>query len=238
LFDSRVAATAQLADTPLFSRLQHYFGVSPRSQAEEFDSDPWRSCGGLDKVRLDRSVGTVATSQLYFSRMPVSVAFTNVFTGSGQNWWSNVKLAEAYARLATNRPVNARFCEDPPPSDNLFQDTERHGEIVAILSQQRSVSWVNTPDINRWERLSNGQNTAISKTGTTLRADKNNSTAVFALVAGRVASRRVADGRPASISNGIAIAAHIDDIGMSTRATQLVNSVFHLLEPRFEEVHP
>jgi hypothetical protein len=236
---SGISSTGQLGDAPLFARLQHYFGVSPRSQSDAFDSDPWLSCAALQEAKPTAPVGTVAKSQLYFSRFPVGVPFTNVFTGSGQNWWSNVKLAEAYARIASNRRIQASFCDPPAAAAPLFQDTERQGEVVGILSRQRTATWmvspsISTPNINRWEHDEAAGRTAISKTGTTLRQENNNNTGVFAVVAGSIASRDVTNHLPVGVRGGVAIAAHVDDIGASRDVAQLVDHLFRWITPRFE----
>jgi cell division protein FtsI/penicillin-binding protein 2 len=47
--------------------------------------------------------------------------YTSMLLGSGTNYWSNLKLAEAYARLGTGRKVQARLAVDPK-KDVSFAD--------------------------------------------------------------------------------------------------------------------
>jgi hypothetical protein len=50
--------------------------------------------------------------------------YTSMLLGSGTNYWSNLKLAEAYARLGTGRKVQARLTVDPKKETTL-EDFEK-----------------------------------------------------------------------------------------------------------------
>lgn len=45
--------------------------------------------------------------------------YTSMLLGSGTNYWSNLKLAEAYARLGTGRKIQARLTVDPKKETKL-----------------------------------------------------------------------------------------------------------------------
>jgi cell division protein FtsI/penicillin-binding protein 2 len=45
--------------------------------------------------------------------------YTSMLLGSGTNYWSNLKLAEAYARLGTGRKIQARLTVDPSKETKL-----------------------------------------------------------------------------------------------------------------------
>jgi hypothetical protein len=234
VWDGHIANTPTFADSPPFVRLQHYFGVSPRSRTDDYDSSPWTGCPGGQRQGTGQVIGTVTQPQLYLSRFPVGVFFTNFFTGSGPNWWSNLKLAEAYTRLAMNHPISATFCAQTPPVEPLFQNRVRQAELVKILSRQRTASWVHTPVINAWEREAAHDRAALSKTGTSLRHDNHKSTGIFAILFGNATSHDVSDHLPTALRHGLVIVAHVDDVGGSALVTELVDSVFHILRERFE----
>lgn len=50
--------------------------------------------------------------------------YTSLLLGSGTNYWSNLKLAEAYARLGTGRKIQARLTVDPGKETKLDDFTE------------------------------------------------------------------------------------------------------------------
>jgi len=228
--NGHLSTTPQFPDAPIFSRLRSYYGVSSRTRPDPYDADPWMGCGGLErkKEEADPHVGRLAVTQLDLTAYPVETAFSNLFTGAGRNWWSNLKLAEAYSRLSTNRTVKANFCGSSSPSDNrlLFQDLHRQGELIKILSLQRQASWVKTPHINSWQEDPEEQRVTLSKTGTTLRTERSESTGIFALFLGEVADRDPADGLPIKIGKGLVVVAHVDDVGLSTEVTKLVDFLF------------
>src|SRR6185436_5565403 len=134
-----------------------------------------------------------------------------------------------YSRLSTNRPVRVNFCGNAsPPRRALFKDSRRQGELVKILSRQRQeANWVKTPQIDLWQKEgSNDQRLTLSKTGTTLRTERSESTGVFALFLGNVADRDPLDGLPIKIGKGLVVVAHVDDVGGSSVVTDLVDALF------------
>jgi hypothetical protein len=234
MLNDHVVTTSNFGEAPIFSRLQEYFGVSPRTRLDDFDSQPWLACDGLATLRPTdlKEIGTVVSPQLQLSRFPVGAPFTNLFTGASHNWWTDLKLAEAYARIATNRPVNASFCSPSAPSGTVFANRARQGELIKILSRQRTAPWVETPQIDRWETSGSGTRTAISKTGTSLRQEGYRDTATFAVVAGAVGARDTTDNMPIRLDRGVVVVAHVDEVGISTNVTHLVDSVFPTLRRR------
>ncbi len=236
IINGRLSTSPQFPDAPIFARLQSYFGVSSRSRPSQYDADPWVGCGALEKVGPLTPVGRLAVSQLDLTSYPVETSFTNLFTGSGRNWWSNLKLAEAYSRLSTNRAVRMNFCGPPGPSGraDLFRDSHRQAELIKILSLQRqSADWVrkNTPQINSWQQEGDRRVT-LSKTGTSLRSENSESTGVFALFLGEIADRDPRDNLPIKIGKGLVVVAHVDDVGGSPEVVKLVDSLLPALRER------
>jgi hypothetical protein len=248
------ANSTRLADQPVFRRLQEYYGVAPRSTPSSYDANPWRHCAGLTTRDTRIAIGRVETTQLDFTDMPVGTPYTNIFTGANRNWWTNVKLAEAYARLATNRRVQASFCEPPREAvPRLFQETPpiRHRELVQILSRQRLARWVHVPTIAAWVTADSANRTVLSKTGTTVRDEGHQSTGIFVIYLGRVVDRtlrRIGSGLeavPVEVGDGFVVVAHVEDLGTerlpsggtspaSGRVTALVDGLFGLLERGLE----
>lgn len=238
--------TAQFAEAPIFMRLAAYYGVSP-VETHAPDSAPWIGCAGttMDLIRGQYSLGHIAATELKLTTNDVDPHFTNIFTGSNRNWWTNVKLAEAYARMATNRAVRGSFCGGVQPTKQLFSADTRHRELVEILSLQRGASWVETNLIDQWQRPDPENRITLSKTGTSLRKETNNSTPVFAMFVGQATAHEPmlntykANPRailiphlPTSVGKGLVLVAHVDDAGISTAATRLVDSVFPLIQTR------
>ena len=248
------ANSTRLADQPVFRRLQEYYGVAPRSTPSRYDSNPWRHCAGLSTRAASVAIGRVETTQLEFTNMPVGTPYTNIFTGANRNWWTNVKLAEAYARLATNRRVQASFCQVPrEPTPTLFHETPpiRHRELVQILSRQRLARWVRVPTIAAWVAADSANRTVLSKTGTTVRDEHHQSTGIFVIYLGSVvdrALRRIGSGLeavPVEVGDGFVVVVHVEDLGAgrlptggtspaSGRVSALVDGLFGLLERGLE----
>ena len=191
---------------------------------------------------------------LCLSAQPIK-EFTNFFTGAGTNRWTNLKLAEAYARLATNTQVHSAFCvpsEKMPPPGAMFENAERHAAMIGILSQQHSASWVrpNAIQIGRWVEKAPCRRVVLSKTGTTTRGGAYANTSVFAMFIGATAASSNHPAEPASsqidwtcsqpgsgdlevptsVGDGLVVVAHIDTGGESLMAVRLVDSVFPLLQ--------
>jgi hypothetical protein len=230
------------ANAPIFHRLAVYYGIHAGSNQQAYDSDPWRACvrvSGLDTTTdPEMFVGRVATTELALTSNRITTAFTNIFTGSGRNWWTNVKLAEAYARLIMNRGVTASFCPGAAvPQQPLFgadaRQQDRWKELMTILSAQRMhASWVrpNAKAITAWVEAGGGKRMTASKTGTSLRGQGFSSTGIFAIYAGGVAGTY--NGQPVPDGRGVVIVAHVDDIGHSSQAVALVNDIFKHIEGR------
>jgi len=70
----------------------------------------------------------------------------------------------------------------------------------------------------------------VSKTGTSLRDVGYSSTGIFAVYIGGVGGTR--NGDPVPDGHGVVIVVHVDDIGHSSRAVELVNTLFPLIESR------
>lgn len=225
-----LTTNSKFPDAPIFQRLSEYYGIPSRSEPNAYDPAPWTPCTSVNPgTRTPPPIGTLVKTQLMLTDQVVGTAFTNIFTGAGHNWWSNVKLAEAYARLALNHPTSADFCGGHTSKESLFRWTSRHQELLQILSRQRDASWVKIPEIKRW-LAAGATRAAISKTGTSLRQAGYESTGVFAIYLGQSA-----DGpgrRPNRLGGGIVVVAHVDDIGGSSDVTALVDFLFPLLRSR------
>jgi hypothetical protein len=253
------ANSVRLADQPVFRRLQHYYGVSPRSTPHRFDPGPWRDCPGLASwaQQAGEDLGRVETTQLQLTSLPVGTTYTNLFTGANRNWWTDLKLAEAYARLATNRQVAATFCRTaaPAPLAPLFLENPpvRHRELVQILSRQRLASWVRVGGISAWVDADPLRRTLLSKTGTTARDKGEESTGVFAMFVGEVRAHTVRRLGPvgalvpSAVGDGFVVVAHVDDLGAgevapgrqqptpaSTQVSTLVDGAFEFLQRGLE----
>jgi hypothetical protein len=227
---TQASTTARFADAPIFTRLERYYGVPARSQPDAYDALPWAKCVGLDalayRTRVPR-MGTVARTQLSLTGQIVGPSFTNLFTGAGHNWWSSVKLAEAYARLAMNKEMAAGFCGGNVAQQPLFSDTSRHAELLQILSRQRTASWMHLDNVNAW--IAQGpKRVALSKTGTTLRMSGYASTGVLALFAGE--AEAMVGPHPSKIANGIVMVVYVDDIGKSEQVTRLADQLFAVVK--------
>lgn len=233
-----LATIPDTATAPIFQRLAHYYGVQAISNQQLYDSTPWLDCvnvpGLAGTADPDKFVGRVETTQLSLTSNRISTAFTNIFTGAGRNWWTNVKLAEAYARLATNRPVRASFCAPKQPATPLFSDRARWEDLTGILSQQReAATWIQGPsqtNIRAWVQADGTRMTA-SKTGTSLRDTNHESTGIFAIYLGG-ASAVKANGDRVPNGRGVIVVAHVDDIGGSDRAVALVNTLMPWISTR------
>lgn len=233
------ATLATITDTayaPIFQRLLHYYDVHAGSNQQTYDSSPWVACVNLPQLNktsaAEKFVGRVETTQLALTSNSVTTAFTNIFTGSGRNWWTNVKLAEAYARIATNRHVVATFCAGSANAPKQFDRADRWDDLTGILSHQRmTASWVrpHATDITAWVSAGPGRMTA-SKTGTSLRNEGHSSTGIFAIYIGGSSTTNGADSIPNG--RGLVVVAHVDDIGHSSEAVQLVNDLFGSLKGR------
>ena len=234
--DRSIVTNADFPSAPIFQRLSQKYGVGSREDANPYDPMPWHRCiastpgAGTDPL----PVGSVQRTELRLTNQVIGPAFTNIFTGAGHNWWSNVKLAEAYARLAMNQRIDANLCGSPTTAA-LFTETGRHQELLQILSRQRTANWVSIPAIEAWiaEQPQQGRIT-LSKTGTTLRANGYESTGIFAIYIGRGQTFAGTPPRPTSARDGIVVVAHVDDIGGSGIVTELVNAVFPALRPRLD----
>jgi hypothetical protein len=231
LDSSTLATIPETATAPIFQRLMHYYGVQAISNQQVYDSSPWLDCvnvpGLAQSADPDAFVGRVETTQLSLTSNRISTAFTNIFTGAGRNWWTNVKLAEAYARIATNRPVRASFCGGTALATQLFRDTARWQDLTGIMSHQRAEAfWVastSKANLDAWVAADASRMTA-SKTGTSLRDTNHASTGIFAVYIGG-ASSTLANGDRIPNGRGLVVVAHIDDIGGSDKAVALVNSL-------------
>jgi len=243
-----LAKTAQFPESPIFMRLASYYGVSA-VETHAPDSDPWIGCAGttMKLIRGRFALGHIAPTELKLTTNAVDPHFANIFTGSNRNWWTNVKLAEAYARLSTNREVRAAFCGGAPSKTQLFTADTREREVVEILALQRGASWVDTTEIDAWQRPDPERRITLSKTGTSLRKETNNSTPIFAMFVGAAGGHDPIPNKfvatpgkkaiviphlPTSVGKGLVVVTHIDDAGISTAATRLVDNIFPLLKAR------
>lgn len=111
--------------TPLARMLQRVFGVDPRMSYNAYYHYPWR--GLAEQWGLEMSGWVAKTIEREFGNHGVAPAETalgldlirdtddlraEVITtvlGHSNNQWSNVKLAEAFARVFTRRRIEARF---------------------------------------------------------------------------------------------------------------------------------
>jgi hypothetical protein len=228
------ATTARFPEAPVFARLSAYYDVPARSQPDAFDPLPWARCIGIDPYQNQEDVprmGTVNKTQLMLTGQIVGASFTNLFTGAGHNWWSSLKLAEAYARLSEDKQVVAGFCGGSSVPGTLFSFPGRHSDIVQILSHQHEASWVHVPEVEKWLKASPGR-TMLSKTGTTLRSAGYSSTGVFATFIGN--STQSDGAGPMAVAKGIVVVAYVDDLGKSERVTKLLDFLFATLQKRLE----
>lgn len=239
-----VSTNASFPDAPLFRRLRDYYDVSSRSLANAYDQEPFAPCVMPKITQLAQMppMGTLARTQLMLTGQPIGPAFTNLFTGSGHNWWTNVKLAEAYVRLASNRASRAQFCGTKVPKDDLFRLTSRYEELMQIMSRQKGAHWVRIPAIENWIQQDAANRGTFSKTGTSLRQSGQESTGIFAIYVGNTTT--AADGYAMRGGKGVVVVAHVDDlgteivngrrVGASEQVTDLVNSLFEVLRTRIE----
>jgi len=228
------ATTARFPEAPVFARLSAYYDVPARSQPDAFDPLPWARCIGIDPFQHREDMprmGSVNKTQLMLTGQIVGASFTNLFTGAGHNWWSSVKLAEAYARLSEDKQIVAGFCGGSSVPGTLFSFPGRHSDIVQILSRQHEASWVHVPEVENWLKASPGR-TMLSKTGTTLRSAGYSSTGVFATFIGDAAQSNGMG--PLAVGKGIVVVAYVDDLGKSDRVTKLLNFLFATLQRRLE----
>jgi hypothetical protein len=232
--DGSIVTNADFPSAPIFQRLSAKYGVGSREDANSYDPMPWHRCMASTPANPNDPfpVGSIERTELRLTPHVIGPAFTNLFTGAGHNWWSNVKLAEAYARLAMNQRIEASFCGSGTPA-KLFEATARHEEMLQILSRQRGASWVKIPNIEAWVQAQ-PERITLSKTGTTLRAEGYESTGVFAIYIGRGEAFAGEPLRPTRAGDGIVVVAHVDDIGESTVVTGLVDFVFPALRTRLE----
>ncbi|MEO8380743.1 MAG: hypothetical protein ABI779_13855 [Acidobacteriota bacterium] len=244
--DARTVSTnASFPEAPVFRRLRGYYDVSSRSQPNAYDPQPWAPCVMPNAATNTQTppMGTVVRTQLMLTGQPIGPAFTNLFTGAGHNWWTNVKLAEAYARLASNRAIQARFCGDPAANaTKLFQWDERYQDLAHILSRQKTAPWVRIDKIETWLRGAPDHRGTLSKTGTSLRSAGYQSTGIFAIYIGNATVGP--DGHALGGGKGIVVVAHVDEVawkdpgkkevGGSEAVTMLVNSLFRTLSTRLE----
>jgi hypothetical protein len=187
------------------------------------------------------AMGTIVRTQLMLTGQPIGPAFTNLFTGAGHNWWSNIKLAEAYARLASNRATVARFCGSAAPTSPLFRWQERYQDLMQVMSRQKNAPWVRADQMKTWVAAAPDRGT-FSKTGTSLRNDGHQSTGIFAIYIGQ--AKTAADGHALGGGKGLVVVAHIDDVawhdpgqtavGGSEAVTLMVDSLFGTLKTRLE----
>ncbi len=228
----------EFANAPIFKRLEHYYGLVAGAGRQAYESEPWIECAGIPglaaTVESSQYLGRIETTELGLTSNRVSTAFTNIFTGAGRNWWTNVKLAEAYARLATNRRTRATFCAPPnaPTAESQFANAARWRDLSGILAQQRTAAgWVrpHASNINDWVAAAPATRVTYSKTGTSLRQLGFSSTGVFAIYVGGLPSGAPA-GEAVPNGRGLVVVAHVDDIGHSSEAVRLVNHVFPILE--------
>jgi hypothetical protein len=228
------STTARFADAPIFARLDRYYGVPGRTHPDAYDPLPWAKCVGFDPI-ADRAnvprMGSIARTQLSLTGQIVGPSFTNIFTGAGHNWWSSVKLAEAYARMATNKEVTAGLCGGSSAQGGLFADASRHAELLQILSRQREASWVHLNAVNEWIK-GGPDRVALSKTGTTLRGAGYSSTGVFALFVGT--ATEMIGPHPTRVGKGIVMVVYVDDIGKSDDVTRLTDHLFTALQARID----
>ncbi|MFL6260780.1 MAG: hypothetical protein ACJ76Y_13790 [Thermoanaerobaculia bacterium] len=230
VINGSLSPTAYLADAPLFVRLFDYYDVSPRSSSVPFDSAPWLNCEGLAKLDLhDRNtevVGRVAGTQLHLTTQPASITFTNLFTGAGHNWWSNVELAQAYGRLMVNQKIRASFCRPEETKGELFKSQSRQHELIKMLSLQRQASWVKVPKIDSWQKEKPDKRITLSKTGTTLWHEGYKNTGIFVIFLGSAADKDILDRLPVKPGKGLLVLAYVDEAGSSENVTKLVDYLF------------
>ena len=119
--------------------------------------------------------------------------YTSLLLGSGKNYWSNLKLAEAYARLGTGRRVRARIAVDPkdPAAAENFPELPIRPETLDLIydGMEECANGVNGSTA---ERISDSLRLArekYAKQGLTLRAICKTGTAT------RISTRRDRSGR-------------------------------------------
>lgn len=131
-------------DVPAFPKMAECYDVGLVQDLAAGPSDRWeagvlapmlRQIGIKDEqLRTQGSTASVISDLVYnsFSSVlperanlqldattTVRGNYTSLLLGSGTNYWSNLKLAEAYARLGTGRKIQARLTVDPEKETHL-----------------------------------------------------------------------------------------------------------------------
>jgi hypothetical protein len=117
-------------DLPAFRKLRDCFDVRLANNFQSKIGDEWES-GPLSTVftqmhadgellyRHFADVLPQRTNLRLDSISSVRYQYLSILLGSGNNYWSNVMLTQAYSRLGTGRKVNARFVADAKSTTKL-----------------------------------------------------------------------------------------------------------------------
>jgi len=116
------------------------------------DKYTWRL---LNKIPLGLSTLFSDIVNLRWENVKNFIDFENLILGQGDNFWNNVKLAEAYSRLLSKRKVEATFVKNSNQAARLFENPTQLFNYRAPFIQQKTEESLNnawTAFMNDWER--------------------------------------------------------------------------------------
>ena len=97
------------------------------------DATPWRHLKGNTR-RLWSLEPDITNLQL--ERINDFIDFQNFVIGQGNNYWNNIKLAEAYSRLLSRKAVQATFLKGEDDFPDLFRDNGMFNNVSQINFQR------------------------------------------------------------------------------------------------------
>ncbi|MEM7697307.1 MAG: hypothetical protein AAF236_02755 [Verrucomicrobiota bacterium] len=133
-------------------------------------------------IEIPRQFRSVTPARTVLNLPEVDIVrgeLVSLLLGGGNNRWSNLKLAEAYARIGTGTKVEARLLKGPESEDSAGFEAMPNREVLGLVHQGMTAAWqsgtaVRISDEIRREasRLSSRGLTLkmICKTGTARRA--------------------------------------------------------------------
>jgi hypothetical protein len=126
----RIAGGLERSDLPAFEKLKDCFDVRLSTKFQSKAGEEWEA-GPLASVfdqmhaegellyRCFSDVLPQRTNLRLDSISSIRYEYLSLLLGSGNNYWSNVMLTQAYSRLGTGRKVNARFAADAKANTQL-----------------------------------------------------------------------------------------------------------------------
>lgn len=111
-----IANASQLAQSDLAISLERLFGVlsEPSDEIGTYDRSVWNplvNAGMIDRGKVARNRISPCISRPYVGLVEDTGALARFAVGAGENQWTNVHLAQGFARLLTGRHVEATLVE-------------------------------------------------------------------------------------------------------------------------------